>query len=148
MYGIEIKHRLLKHYYVRRFFRGVFPCNRLPKNLKQGIPHALIINLDPHNKPGSHWVALYISSRGKAVFFDSFGIPPLNHYIYSFIQKNSRISIHNSMVIQSLTTETCGLYCIHFIKGMCRGSTLREICQYFDPRSPQRNDRIIFHLER
>jgi len=38
----------------------------------------LVINLDEHNQPGSHWVALYADLRKKQVyFFDSFAKPPI-----------------------------------------------------------------------
>ena len=147
MYGIELKQRLLRDRNVCRYFRGVFPCDLLPHFVNQGIPHAFIINLDTHKEPGSHWVALYISSGGHAVYFDSFGAPPFK-LINSFILRNSRTQVFNSMVIQSLTTQTCGLYCIYFIQRMCRGAKLNELHQHFDPRFPQRNDRIIHQLVR
>ena len=147
MYGIQLKQHLLKDWRVRRHFRGVFPCDLLPNYVEQGIPHAFIINLDAHNKPGSHWVALYITNNGNAVYFDSFGAPPFKP-IHSFILRNSHTLVFNSMVIQSFTTQTCGLYCIYFIKRMCRGARLYELHQHFDSRFPQRNDRIIRHLTR
>lgn len=37
----------------------------------------MVINLDEHNKPGSHWVALYTDLKEKQIyFFDSFGKAP------------------------------------------------------------------------
>ena len=146
MYGIELKQRLLKDWRVRRYFRGVFPCDRLPTNVDPGIPHTFIINLDTHDQPGTHWVALYITSYGHAVYFDSFGVPPFIYSIQAFISRNSRTMVSNAVVIQSLTTQTCGFYCIFFITQMCRGANLYEIQQHFDSRFPQRNDKIILHL--
>ena len=35
----------------------------------------MIFNLDPHDKPGSHWVALYSDvDKGGVYYFDSYGI--------------------------------------------------------------------------
>lgn len=148
MYGTQIKQRLLRDWRVRRDFRGVFPCDLLPNFVQQGVPHAFIINLDSHDKPGSHWVALYINSYGHTVYFDSFGAPPFKPSIHSFILRNSRTFVYNSMVLQSFTTQTCGYYCIYFIERMCRGVTLYECLQHFNSRFPQRNDRLIRHLVR
>lgn len=55
-------------------FKGVYAIDEINKILvsdKVGV----VLNLDPSNKPGSHWVALYIDSKGdKSVeYYDSFG---------------------------------------------------------------------------
>lgn len=50
-------------------FRGVFPKDKQPK-LKRG--QSIIVNLDPHTEPGSHWVAKY-NSGGKDWVYDSYG---------------------------------------------------------------------------
>jgi len=37
----------------------------------------VVFNLDPHDKPGSHWVALYADfNNGGIYYFDSYGKPP------------------------------------------------------------------------
>ena len=37
--------------------RGVFPSEKLP--VINTYPATLIANTDPHNKPGTHWAAMY-----------------------------------------------------------------------------------------
>ena len=39
-------------------------------------PSAYVINSDPSNKPGEHWVAVYFDKNGKGEYFDSYGLPP------------------------------------------------------------------------
>ena len=47
----------------------------------------MVINLDPHDKPGSHWVALYSNfEKNQIYFFDSFGKKPKKK-IKKFINK-------------------------------------------------------------
>ena len=47
----------------------------------------MVINLDPHDKPGSHWVALYVNFEKKQIyFFDSVGKKPRKK-IKKFINK-------------------------------------------------------------
>ena len=47
----------------------------------------MVINLDPHDKPGSHWVSLYANlDKNQIYFFDSFGKKPRKK-IKKFINK-------------------------------------------------------------
>ena len=37
----------------------------------------VVFNLDPHNKPGSHWISLYVDMHnGGIYYFDSYAKPP------------------------------------------------------------------------
>ncbi|GFT67257.1 uncharacterized protein NPIL_535271 [Nephila pilipes] len=51
---------------------------------------ALVINTDPHDKEGSHWLAMYIQDEKTIEFFDSYGLPPsvyephISHYVKLF----------------------------------------------------------------
>jgi hypothetical protein len=57
-------------------------------NTEGTIDHiGMVINLDPHNKPGSHWVSLYANlDKNQMYFFDSFGKKPRKK-IKTFINK-------------------------------------------------------------
>jgi hypothetical protein len=91
----------------------------------------IIFNLDPHYKPGSHWVALFINiKKGKIYFSDSYGIKP-HKQIYKFIKnvikqgKNLGIDFvyeYNKLRHQYSDSE-CGMYSLHFIiqclKDLC-----------------------------
>ena len=61
-------------------FKGVYPIDRIneiPVN-KNTKKFGVIVNLDHHNQPGSHWVAIYVDkSKDKALeYYDSFGDQP------------------------------------------------------------------------
>ena len=49
---------------------------------------AYIINTDTSDKPGEFWVAIYFRNNNEAIYFDSYGQPPLEDYILPFIQRN------------------------------------------------------------
>ena len=40
-----------------RDFDGVFSVDNMPKD-----PHLLVCNTDPSDKPGRHWIAIYIEN--------------------------------------------------------------------------------------
>ena len=146
MQGVDIVNLLQTSWRYKNVFRGVFPSDRLPNIVNNNIPNAFIINLDTHDKPGSHWVGLYITTFGVAVYMDSFGVGPLLPTIKSFISKNSRALRYNNIVIQSLTSQTCGLYATYFIMKMADGSSLQQFNTEFNPYSPTYNDRRIILL--
>ena len=55
-------------------FLGVFPRDKLPNRLK--YPCSFIVNTDPSNLSGQHWLAFYFSENKHCTFFDSYGQPP------------------------------------------------------------------------
>ena len=101
-------------------FLGTFPCDRIPPTDKYS--YSVIINTDNHTLPGSHWTALLV--RGKSVyFFDSFGrnfnnksFPPDFINYVSKLCRNKIIKF-NDRVLQSFQSNTCGYYCVYFIKN-------------------------------
>ena len=40
--------------------KGVFPSDKLL--IVKTYPSAMIANTDPHNQPGTHWIAMYFVS--------------------------------------------------------------------------------------
>ena len=57
---------------------GVFAADQIP--LVWTRPTACIFNTQRHDKPGLHWVAIYVNKNGDAWYFDSFGVPPYISY--------------------------------------------------------------------
>ena len=56
------------------YFAGVFPSDRLPARPVDERPRGYMVNIDTHDQPGSHWVALWTHDGGCTVM-DSFAIP-------------------------------------------------------------------------
>jgi len=52
-------------------------------------PSIIVINIDKHYMPGSHWVAVCISDSGYAEYFNSYGLPPYKFEIMAFLQRHS-----------------------------------------------------------
>lgn len=109
--------KLLKTY---RCFKGVFPCDQLPYNEKP--PLNIIVNTDPSQLPGSHWIAISINKDGRGHYFDSFGLRPMVQEITAFLEiKCTKGWSHSSIQIQNITSETCGNYCVLYIIFRCQG---------------------------
>ena len=65
---LEIDHVLKTHPSTRNVLKGVYARNRLPRILN--LPSALIGNTDPDDRPGTHWVALYIDANSRGEYYD------------------------------------------------------------------------------
>lgn len=102
--------------------------------LVSGAPQVgLVLNTDTHDRPGSHWVSLYLcmspaSPKYGAFFFDSVGTPPPAR-ISRFIERvRDRVgdpafrTYYNEHEFQMGDTE-CGIFCISFLVACVRSRT-------------------------
>lgn len=104
---------IIKLLSAQKDFNGVYPIDCLP--ITCNVPYSIIVNLDPHYKDGSHWVALTINENRQGHYFDSFGRPPTGN-ILTFLEKNaSRGYIYNKIKYQGNNSTACGYFCIFFI---------------------------------
>ena len=91
--------------------QGVFPSDKLP--VIKTYPAGLISNTDPHDLPGTHWVAMYFTSPGISEFFDSYGFPPEVYEMEDYILRN--VTMYNDLPLQGLTSDVCGDYCLFYL---------------------------------
>jgi len=107
-----------------RDFDGVFSIDNLPE-----YPHLLVCNTDPSNRPGSHWIAIYVED-GRGEFFDSFGRRP-NATFEHYMNRHCTSWNFNDRQIQSIISKFCGHYCIYFCILRSRGIDMRKIVRNF-----------------
>ena len=96
----------------------------------------MVFNLDPHDKGGSHWVALYINltSLNKPVvgFFDSYGYktpPMIARFMRSLqLQVKECVLGYNARRFQYGGSE-CGMFSIYFLICMIHGIPFDEFCK-------------------
>lgn len=143
MQGREIDRVLRRDFWTNPVYEGVFPVDRLPSRHKmRGIGALYIINTDQAKGPGLHWTAVYFDyMKGRAEFWDSFGLhptayPPINRFIRTY----SHLMLYNDLVLQSVTSDTCGQFCLFFALKKARGYSLPRIQSHFNPLTPWAND--------
>ena len=137
MDSLTIK-KLLRKY---KCFKGVFPSDKLPFSEK--LPLNIIVNTDPSDRPGQHWIAISINNVGRGYYFDSFGFPPLVENIYKFINlKSTKGWSYNKKQIQDIKATTCGKYCILFIIFTCNNMNHKKFIDIFAFNTPE-NERKI-----
>ena len=95
-------------------FYGVFSCDTIPNTTDKC---GMIINTDPKDNTGEHWVALFQNGKGSSEYFDSFGLPPIIPSILNHLTQTTPNGCkYNSLTLQHPSVSTCGLYCISFIR--------------------------------
>jgi len=107
----------------------------LKKTKDEGIKKVgMIFNLDPHDKPGSHWVAAYINMYKKEMYyFDSYGdrTPSKIKTLVKRVQDESKklgkkYKFKVNKKRHQYSDSECGMYCLHFIIELTKGTSFNK----------------------
>jgi hypothetical protein len=106
-------------------------CNfNLKKLIKKGKTKiGIIFNTDPHNKPGQHWISMFINiKKGNIFFFDSTGdkAPQQIKVLIDRIKEQGKDVVppidfkvdSNEGIEHQYGNTECGIYSIFFIVHM------------------------------
>ena len=106
-------------------------CNfDIMKHVKNGKPKiGVVFNTDPHDKPGEHWVSMFIDVRAKVIFFfDSTGDRPQNRIralMKRVREQGEANGIHFKEYINDINHQKndseCGVFAIFMIIHMLLG---------------------------
>ena len=104
----------------------------------------IIVNTDPVNKPGKHWVAFFLNQNKTLECFDSYGQSPSTYSVFlrKFIQK-FQSTIINHKRAQSSDTNVCGQYCLFYMMCRCRGYDMDAIVDFFS-NDYLTNDQFVY----
>ena len=138
MNTFELVHFLRNDPYVNSVFQGVYPIDRLPREVH--YPCAIVVNTDTSEGPGEHWCCIYISAFKSGVFFNSFGGEPQHWTVREFLFRHTVKWTFTSVQIQSVLSKTCGLYCLYFLYQQARGVSVSALLRPFDRLELWRND--------
>lgn len=114
----------------------------------------VVLNLDTHDQPGSHWVGVIIDRQKKTFeYFDSFADETPDE-VYEFYSKHfpSYDLLENDITHQRENNE-CGNYSINFLVQRMSGRSFDDVTkdvirdqemnkkrpEFFDPRDPYDN---------
>ena len=122
-------------------FRGVFAADTVPASMAP-FPGSCIINTDPSDKPGAHWIALFQDQENTIESFDSFG-KDFGFYGLGNIDLllNEQIIKQNDK-IQSDSNSTCGQHCLFLLSRRASGKKYSDIVHLFTS-STVSNDAMV-----
>lgn len=99
----------------------------------------VIFNLDNHDQPGSHWVALFSDlTKGNLFYFDSFGVKP-EPRVRKLMRKQTRYLEKNGIPLDNIRADfnkvqhqkgntECGVYSMNFLIKMAKGEDFDKYC--------------------
>ena len=59
---------------LKPMFYGTVACDRLPKKPRKTTPQGYIVNTNPHDRPGQHWLAVW-TDQNVCEVLDSYALP-------------------------------------------------------------------------
>lgn len=117
------------------YFVGVFAANRIPTEAFKK-PYCYIINNQPDNKQGQHWLTFFIDA--KVEFFDPLGLQPEDYGL------NLKVDVTNRAQIQPFESDTCGLHAMYYLMQRCRGFSMSKIMKDLYNSNVYYNDCMVF----
>ena len=105
MNSLQIESLLKKDPEAKKIFKKV--CALVEIEVPS-YPSAYAINSE-------HWVAVYFNKNRRGEYFDSYGLPPVILGLEPYMDRFSLIWIYNRKTIQSLISNVCRHYWVHFI---------------------------------
>ncbi len=100
----------------------------------------IIFNLDEHDEPGSHWVALYCNMNAadgalcEISYWDSVAMPPteeirilIKRLQTQSVELNKKVKININKIQHQYKNTECGVYCLNFIIQMLRGESFKKV---------------------
>jgi hypothetical protein len=92
----------------------------------------IIFNLDPHDRPGSHWICAYIDlKKMEAYYYDSYGYEPcaeIRRLLRRCREQGCKQIIWNDVRHQRKKSE-CGTYCLYIIISLLKGQSFDYLCK-------------------
>ena len=128
-------------------FLGAFPYDELPQKHKSDT-FSLVINTESSKESGDHWLVLlykkpyfyFLDSYGRSMYDGTFS-NRFTRTIKSFIG-NARYKFNRKM-LQQLTSNACGDYCVYFIMEMSKNSFEKVLSVFGNDWS--KNDKYVKH---
>ncbi len=141
MNSVQIENTIQNIAEITQSFRGVYSSDTLPfHNQLNGV---YICNTDPSNKPGTHWVALFLNGNQSNEYFSSLKQEPLPIF-HSFLNhrfKSCQKQLQNSF------SASCGVWVIFYVILKCCFISLEQIENLFGTDSFFNEILLKFYLD-
>ena len=134
------------HPKLAQVFYGTVPCDRLPRTIPQEGPTAYIVNTDPHDEPGRHWIAIWTEGNVSEIL-DSYGLS-LEVYgttdpLLEWLSRHFKYQLHNGQSLQSLFSQSCGDYALMYLIDRAEGRSMQQFLNRFKKNDYVNNDRKV-----
>lgn len=125
-----------------RYF-DVFALDEIPKKLRAN--QCGIINSGKRDSDGQirHWTCFYNNSKLKYVlYFDPFGLSP-DERIKHMLHSSGKKVMVNTTQFQDLRAESCGYWCLHFLKEVQSGKSMVDVLSTLSGSNQKQNEKKL-----
>lgn len=148
--NVQLDHLATADAILKPYFYGTVACDRLPHRPIRKEPRGYIVNTDPHDQPGRHWLALWTHSGNICEVMDSYALP-LDSYmtakpLQDWLKRQWKYVIYNEQSLQSIYSKSCGDYALFYLKDRARGQSMNEFLNRFSKHDYVDNDHKIGQL--
>ena len=103
----EISHLLSRDPLMCRTY-DVVAKDPLPDIVVDTYPSAIVCNTHDSDRPGEHWVAMYVDTERRGDYFDSYGQQPQHVRFVDFMTEHCSTWSTNERTLQSPLSTVCG----------------------------------------
>lgn len=144
--NLQLDHLAQSHPLLSKVFYGTVTCDRLPTKLMKEGPTAYIVNTDPHDEPGTHWIALWTEGNTCEIM-DSYAIS-LDVYgtaqpLKDWLDRHFKFQVANGKTLQSLFSQSCGDYALMYLVDKTEGRSMNDFLSRFKKRDFVGNDHKV-----
>ena len=126
---------------IAKYYGGVLAKDLLPDTAVK--PGFYIVNQDPSNKEGSHWIVMFVCNNQITEYFDPLGKAPLT-YFRDYMRLQSQIYQYNMKRCQNYFSNLCGQYCLFYCYFRARSYAMQDILDMFDEKDLVYNDQVVY----
>ena len=121
-------------------------CDRLAKTPSKKIVQGYIVNTDPHDQRGQHWLAVW-TDQNVCEVLDSYALQ-LEKYqqatpLREWIVRHWKYVVTNGKSLQAINSKSCGDYALLYLKAKARGRTLQDFLNDFSDYDYVSNDHKV-----
>ena len=124
----DIERALVRVPAVWAMYQGTHPHTHLRHLHHLRLPAMLVVNTDPHNLPGRHWICIYIDGQRQGDVFDPLATP-LSNTVIQFMNMWARKWVTNSVMVQHPLAHSCGIYVIYYLTHRLCTASMSELMQ-------------------
>ena len=112
----------------------------------------IVFNTDPHNKPGQHWMSMFIDLKKNEInYFDSSPkilLPEIKNLIATIERQGKKINIEFTVNINTvrhqMSNTECGVYSIYFLTESLKGRSFDNIVNNIIKDNEMREKRKVY----
>ena len=112
--------------FLNRDFAGVYSMDNIDlQKIRDKLAAAkyfaaasCIVNTSEQNEKGEHWIAIHINNSGRAEYFDSYGLPPIQRGVKQLCYSLATEYDWNDQPVQDIMDQSsvaCGYHALFYL---------------------------------